>query len=86
MNHVAGGSKGAFHVLFETGSRHMSVIAPASGHRIDGRTTGSGSYHMSRIAPGSSRRLLSTLQGLLAHERMRRWHRWRASAELESTR
>ena len=86
MNHVARWSRSAVHVLFETGSRHMSIVAPASIRRIDRRNTEAGSRHRSRIAPGSRHRLMKTFQGLLAHERMRRRHMWRASADLESTR
>ncbi len=86
MNHVARWSRSAVHVLVETGSRHMSIVAPASDRRIDGRITEAGSHSMSRIAPGSRHRPMNTLHSLLAHERMRRRHMWRASADLESTR
>ena len=86
MNHVAGRIRSAAKVLFETGSRHMSTGAPASDHRIGRGISETGSHRRSKFAPGSRRRVMSRLHGLLAHERMRRRHMWRASADLESTR
>jgi len=56
MNYVSVGSRSAVRVLVETGSRHMSTVAPASDRRIDGRITEAGSHRMSRIAPGSRHR------------------------------
>ncbi len=70
--------------MVETGSRHMSIVAPASNRRIDRRMTETGSHRMSRIAPGSRHRLMKTFHSLLAHERMRRRHMWRASRERRS--
>ena len=56
INHVTRWSRSAVPVLVETGSRHMSTVAPASDRRIDGRITEAGSHRMSRIAPGSRHR------------------------------
>ncbi len=72
MDNVARRSRIAERFLIDTGRRHMGIVAPASSHSVEKRSTETGRYHRGRIAPGSSHGLVETFHGALAQQR--RWH------------
>ena len=76
MDNVARRSGIAERFLIDTGCEHMGIVAPASSHRVERRSTETGRDHRGRIAPGSSHGLVETFHGALAHQR--RWHGWQA--------